>query len=145
MLQLKDDKLLAYLSGFLDGEGYFGVRTYSKQRNSVRVAVTNTNKGILLFIQAALNESEIVSSLSEIVRSKPDNRQRAWTLEISSINGVSKLCKLLIPYLIVKQRQAELLIRFTFLRKIEGKVGKAFDDEETDIYLELKLLNRRGK
>jgi hypothetical protein len=144
MLEWEDEKVLIYLAGFVDGEGYLGVRTYAKQRNSARLSITNTDLGILLFIKHKLDMLEIVSSLSEVRRRIRGNRQRQWGLEVANLDGINKLCNLLLPYLIVKHRQAELLIRFTFLRTVEGRFGSTFKDEEAQIYEELKTLNKRG-
>ena len=145
MLDWEDEKFIIYLAGFFDGEGYFGVRTSKGHRNSARVCLSNTHQGVLLLIKSRLLLYGISSCMGETVRQKPGNRQRQWYLEVSGINNVNEICKMMQPYLIVKHEQAELLSRFTFLRIVEGKTGTAFKAEENQIYLKLKALNKRGK
>ena len=143
MLEWEQEKFIIYLAGFVDGEGCLNLKSSKRQRSAARFTLSNTNHGVLLFIQFKLEQLDITVSLNEIRRNTPGNRQRCWCIEAAQ-NSVGKLCKLLFPYLIVKSQQAELLSRFVFLRELEGSTGNTFEDEESEIYLKLKTLNRVG-
>lgn len=143
----KDNLLAAYMAGLYDGEGYFGIRTSSTQRNAARVCITNTHLGILLFVKEELSHWGVVcGSVLLNRRNEPGNRQPQYSLEVSSHpENIKRFCEILYPYAVIKHEQIQILMRFCSTRIIEGKTGQAYTDEQEILYLRLKRLNKRGK
>lgn len=104
----------AYLAGFLDGEGSISIcrskpnnhwryRTY---RYTLEVTVTNTNKKII----------ELLANLFEgsWMRIRHHNNpvwKDAYCIRWASVKA-KNLLEMLLPYLIIKKKQAELAVEF---------------------------------
>ena len=144
MQELETYELLAYIAGFLDGEGCFSIaKCDGRQRSHARVTVANTDQNVLLFIQYKLKDFDIESRISSNMHRCRGHEKQCWALEINN-SCIGKLCLLLRPYLIVKHNQAEIVSKFVDLRNKEGKYGCNYGLEEELLYKQLKLLNHRG-
>jgi hypothetical protein len=138
-----------YLAGFFDGESYFGIyrikKNNKKQWDSKRnilyravIEVANTNKEVIDEIH------KIFGGYLKIV--EPINRDRKRTLYVNRCdNGiqVGKIIKKIYPYLIVKRKHADILLKF--LKTFNEKTGrelpeKIFNNREV-LHKELSLLN----
>lgn len=137
----------AYLAGLLDGEGHFGLikllnngpRGYCY---SVRIG-TGMASSVLVELYDELKVGRV------FYKKRPDPRHKdMWFWNIGA-NGGRALLPLLMPYLRVKKRQAELLMVYLQLAAHSPKGYSHLMAERTDkydqIYQELKVLNRRGK
>jgi hypothetical protein len=136
---------LGYLAGIIDGEGWLGLAKETERRNHSGVnlkpcLVIGSTTHILLerLIQ--------ITSMGRISR-KYDYSERKkpmWLLWWSA-NSMRILLPRLLPHLIIKRKQAELMICFL---GITAK-GKHPTEEErkkmTAIYDELKSLNKKGR
>lgn len=77
------------------------------------------------------------------------NAKEAYVLSIHGSKAI-KLLKKIAKYLLVKKKQAELIIELTRVNEISWKkngkriVPEALNKERERIYLEMKRLNRRG-
>jgi len=91
---------LAYLAGFLDGEGSFGF--YSA---SPRVAVSNCYPPVLLYLSAAFGGKV----WADVKRSNPMQR-RLFRWAVFGDNARA-CCELVLDYLFEKKPQAEILLR----------------------------------
>jgi hypothetical protein len=131
----------AYIAGFIDGEGYIGIKWTEKQRMVPRICISNTHEGVLLIIKYILESWEVSSFVCSAVRE--GNRKLSYSLNINS-SCILTVLENILPYLIVKQQQARLILEFCTLRKLEGKFGNNYVDREQVIYEELKVLNKRG-
>ena len=107
---------LAWFSGVLDGEGSFMIiRNFrnGKPRYGYRISLANTN-------QLIINESKEILDFLDIkycnyIQDRRDNglkRKMTYLIHITNRNGIIKLLKFVIPYLIGKRKQAELLDDF---------------------------------
>jgi hypothetical protein len=129
-----------YIAGFLDGEGYIGI---NKSRSCVfglrpRICITNTRKDALEIIRGWLGFGVIYENRS---RERDPRHNPEWTLEINGYGSLKSLLKAIAPYLIIKRRQAELLLRFLDLDPLNSEhVAVALE-----IYVEMKKLNKRGR
>jgi hypothetical protein len=104
---------LEYIAGFLDGEGCIainGVKSYG-----LNVTITQKFRTILGLIQDYLKTQHGISS------SIPEVTNKCFTLQFGSKNA-QKLLQLLLPYLLVKHKQAEAAIEFqNWLNMNSGK------------------------
>lgn len=124
-------KLLSYLAGFFDGEGYIGIVT-GKGCRSLRVSITQKDRTILNLFQCLFG-----GNISQ--HCKSDDCYR-WYL---GSNAALKLLEDLSPYLMLKAGQAKIAIEFQ--RHKNPKNRNVL--EEADIILEKEQQNliKRGK
>jgi len=143
---------LAYLAGFLDGEGSIGM--YKATRANMKegftyvphVVVYNTNRESIERFQRVFGIGSVNS------RSRPGEKT-CYQWDVSN-RSVIPVLKALRPYLTVKSRQADLVIEAAEIsgtRRGHGmetryrEAGGYFAPERLNkIYAELKELNRRG-
>ena len=142
---------LAWLAGFIDGEGTIGLRTRQGRKGHKRtywepiVALCNTRQDILLLVQQEYGGSLWASdnAPSRPAHHKPCSQLR-WT-DAEALHLLEKIR----PYLVLKDRQADLVIEFIRHRQatpIPGQKGHppevvAFRRSLAD---ECQTLNKRG-
>jgi hypothetical protein len=154
---------LAWLAGAWDGEGCIGLSQYNgewfdKKRNKTRrefklkpyVILTNTNTSFIAEAVKILDECDIRLNLYQTKRYK-DFHTQGYHLQTFNITKIKKLLELLLPYLISKKPQAELLLRFANSRIKNFKPGTngftkvGYTEEEVSLQEQLEILNRRGE
>lgn len=149
----------AYSAGILDGEGTISasarVQWLKRDKIWVRVVsktvrVTNTDMRLLDWLQETTGCGKI-SKLWQNPNPKYERFRRgnikplyAWTLypvEIKPFLGEIR------KYLVLKGKQADLMIESLYLSKHRGS-GKAYTDEvwqrQLEIHKEFRVLNQRG-
>jgi hypothetical protein len=135
-----------YIAAFLDGEGGIQI-TRSTRPNRVyslalhpMVYFTNTNRAVIRRMKTWLSCGCVTRKRSAL----PTHRD-TYALNITGTRNVLELLKTLMPYLIVKRRQARVLIAYCESR-LGHYLGKdrRFNDEELRLYSELKRLNQKG-
>lgn len=109
---------LAYIAGFLDGEGCF-----STQRNSqasIRITVSNTYKPVLDWLQENFggNVRPHYKNKSKIKK----NHRPVYVWDIMG-KGAEYLCKIIAPFLKEKTEQALLLIGLAQTKQIAKRKG----------------------
>ena len=99
---------LGWCAGFIDGDGSISILKNVGSRRGhtvvIRVAVTS---------EAAAQELRRTFGTG-IIRSytRPPPRKRYWRWYVGKTADVQRVLSLLHPYLVVKQREAELALRF---------------------------------
>lgn len=144
---------LAYLAGLIDGEGTVSVQTtsgYRKDRGrrersfTWKVDVSNTNPAIT---------NEVVSILEQLgigyffgkYNMKNIKHKPVIKVVVSGRPRVEQLLNSVLPWLVGKKPQAELLLRMAARRKELSYHSRPFDDcVLVDGLLEMRQLNRRG-
>jgi hypothetical protein len=95
---------LAYLAGFIDGEGTICIFGYHGRRHSaLRVAAYNTNRDVLDWI--ALTFGGRVYA----VKRRPSNRRQSFVWQISARPAVA-IIDACMPYFRIKAQQAKLFV-----------------------------------
>lgn len=135
---------LAYIAGFVDGEGYMGIQRRRRNRNLKLIeyqayfAIGNTNKDILLYIQRLLGGSVRQRT------SKP-NCLPYFIWRVVSKHSVDIL-ECLFPYLKVKKLQAESIIKFQNTMGTKGNlIPKAKITQRAIYYQEVRYFNNPGE
>lgn len=116
---------IAYVAGFLDGEGYIGIN-----KTTLQVKTTQCRKEVLEQLRDEFGGS--ISDHAWNMTRGPNNRM-AWEWSVAN----QKACNLLeqcLPYLIVKRKEAEFAISFW---KAEDRLAKRDEYRE-----ELKALRK---
>ena len=105
------DSQLAYLAGIIDGEGTFYISPAPNFRH--RILVVNTDERMIRWLLA---------NFSGLYYARTSKKNPHWKLKYEWIlvkSDIIPLCEALIPYLICKKEQAELMIS---LRKSFTKI-----------------------
>lgn len=110
--------ILAYTAAFVDGFGSFSMTSGA---NSPSISVYNNNPQVLKNIMPVIG-----GGLHQ-------NFRKEWQLRIGSIPGCKAICELLLPKLITKRKQAELILKACLLAKAD----------RTPVNLELSATNKK--
>jgi len=130
--KVKSDKV-AYIAGIIDGEGTLSIHKTPTGYSPV-IQIVNTNKELIEFIRKYLGGA----SFCEIKHKHRKREKNCYYLKIRKTKKVLELCKLFLPYLIVKREQAKILIEFC-RAKLRGDLNK-----QKELYYRIKKLNAKG-
>lgn len=141
----------SYFAGFVDGEGCIGiVDSYSSSLYHLQLTVSQVKPEVLRLLRRRFSGSVMKSAL----RSANHRDIFIWKCESKK---AEECLEALIPFLIVKKKQAQLALRFRHLFKGENVLARGnsveFDPAKRErilelrreCYLEMRGLNKRGK
>jgi hypothetical protein len=137
---------IAWMAGIADGEGSFFI-TYTHDRNGCGVfkcsfAVGNTNRAILEEVQRVFRELTGKEFSLCPIKAR-GNRKTSWVIQLTAQSDLRRFCECVLPYLVGKHAQAELMIEF--VKHCPG-AGRTMTAEQIqrrfDAMLEMKRLNR---
>lgn len=135
----------AYTAGLVDGEGHISIgRSLSRNKRrweySAHVGITNTNMLILTWCHRTTRLGSITPK---------EKREQGWKAafqwKLRSWEIPNFLLEIL-PYLVAKRQQAELMLEFLQLSNKRGQRSPTLEQEvlREIIYEELIELNKRG-
>lgn len=146
-----------YIAGFIDGEGYLGIIKKSTNRTSrgyyycpvIKIAQVTKNDLVLKNIKEFIGYGNFSFDKKNVTSS---NSAQKSALEFRGMKRVFPIVEKLYPYLIVKQKQAGILLEF---QKLENpmKYGKTdlgknerdrIDKQRESLYNQIRSLNARG-
>ena len=137
---------LIWLAGFIDGEGYLGVKKVRKERDtfsgyqlSARMMISNTSGEAFREVKEILDQNKVKYSVY-FPKPKQDYWKPAFKISIDCQKPVQKLLNLVSPYLIVKRNQAFLLSEFIDRRK--ALVKRRYEKRDIEIWQQIKELNQ---
>lgn len=145
---MKDKIQNAYLAGFLDGEGYIAIM--KRRERQVKdmyipyIVVANTQKEVLNLFQKQFGGKLYLKKFKNY---KWKNCYR-WDIRGSQ---VKKILECLLPYLVLKRKQAESLLKYitksygVYFRKGCKGMPIQFHKDRIKIYEKMRQLNRKGK
>ena len=137
---------LAYIAGFVDGEGTIGIyRKYDLRKEwapgyAERIIIVQVDTTPLKFIQQFFPKSSFSAKKQYF-----DNHQQSYCLKFTHIQAYN-LAKAILPYLQVKRAQAQVLVEFREnIVHPDKKVSKRLSVEELArrerLYQQIKNLN----
>jgi hypothetical protein len=132
-----DEKRLAYLAGFFDGEGSVGIQKYCRSRpwHTPYATVSQVRPDVLQQFKEAFGGT--------IYFNKSGGKNGIWTWQIKSHKLVLDFLKTLLPYLLVKRAEAEVVLeafRESVAHKQAGTPARIFDLREAS---RLKVMGMR--
>ena len=137
-----------YLAAFLDGEGGIQItksfRRGRRRRLSLHTLIyfTNSTLQVIQTIKTWLSAGVI------IVARQREGYRRQYVFHITGVRNIRRLLRSILPFLIVKRKQAELMLEFCRSRE-RPKIGQGteFTQHEIRLYRSLESLNlkHRGK
>jgi hypothetical protein len=142
---------LAWLAGFMDGEGYIGLNMWSRKRKfsmCPRVTITNTDKPTIEYIYDLMHRMGVGAYIYPRNRTNPKHAT-AWDIIITRFSVVPRLLIPILPYLKTKRKQAETILDFIIYRQERIKGASRVSDvhygpEEMAYRDELSRLNQKG-
>jgi hypothetical protein len=137
-LDLLSETEIAYIAGILDGEGSIHISLTNQGTFLQRLGISNTNKNLIRWLNRKIGSDYIHSF-------KYKKRRTCYSLCFEKRERVEILLKTFLPFLIVKRKQAEVMLEYIALRQQHLKPNDPYTNRELTLYLELKKLNRRGK
>lgn len=141
-LNLKDFEK-GYLAGAIDGEGTICI---TKVRGNVKygrlypiVSIVNTDRHMLEICQKYLHGLGRVG----IHTRNYEGRKSIYYLKLSKFSHVIRVLREIAPYLVVKQKQAKLMLEFLEIRNYRPhpRTAEGVTGREWEIYREMKQLN----
>jgi len=138
-----------YIAGFVDGEGYFGI-----VRKTHKECTDGFYYTPVLKITQVTKNDEVLKKIKEFIgygnfsfdkRNINPNGADKSNLEIRGMKRVLPVAKILLPELIVKAKQAQLVIDFCELGEADTNLTKKeISQKREKLYRQIKQLNRRG-
>lgn len=147
---------MAYIAGFVDGEGNIGFYKPKDARVRMNITIANNNIEILRYIQEKLNVGVIIQRKCYNPRAKT-----GYQLRIRSNPEARILLDAIVPYLKVKLEQGRLVSEWLASRMSKphssiitertktGQIVKSlrtdsYTQREMEIVQKVKVLNKRG-
>lgn len=127
----------AWLAGFMDGEGYFGLitRIIGKKRIYPQVQIQVSQKDELVIGWIHQNWGGRIDTPGE----------NYWRVSWTNQKDVARMCRGVLPYLKVKKNRAELLLSYCEMRLRKRASGiKEYDEEDLRIIDGLWVRGRDG-
>ncbi len=152
------EKEIAWLAGFIDGEGYIGIERQRKKETNKQSAsllyhpyliIANSNYNVLEFIKKCIGYGHIYEVKRKKSKSHHKNEKPGFQYKLTKMDKLGPLLDTLRPYLHLKQQQCDLLLNFINLRKNAKRIygpyrGVTSYTIEEEIYQKLRILNKRG-
>ena len=122
----QQERLLAWLGGIMDGEGSFSI-TRKRDKGKIfyypDISIVNTDP--IIIDQCAVTISSICGYHIETKHScdfGTNNRRKTklWRIRILGFNRCSKFLPKIIPYLVGKKKQAELVLQFVLTKGVNN-------------------------
>jgi len=118
------------------------------------ISFVNSDLTVLEYLRTLFRSNRKISVHAR--DSRKDNWKQTYTLRIESYADIERILKQVKDHLIIKRRQAELMLEFLEIRKCtprqfeykDGRVRRVavgYSQRELEIYKELRKLNRRGE
>lgn len=136
----------AYIAGLIEGDGSISITRGRSCRKlacgqtscTPKISIGNTNKELLAHVKTLLQGS------CSITNKKPKARRKQLSiLEIGRLLDIKSLLQQLIPFLVGRKKQAELVLEFCNLR-LNDKWGE-YNPRLFGITEEVQMLNKKGK
>lgn len=134
---------LAYLAGFIDGEGCIGIHHRGKAKGrkpTVRVSITNTDKNILIWCKNFIG----LGGTLKIHNKNGNNKWKtAYRLEYDC-KKAEALLRMVVPYLKIKKEQALLAIEYRKYTIPNGRYKPEENYTRERLFLKVLELNKTG-
>lgn len=147
--------LWAYLAGLIDGEGSFVIQKTAVEKIA-KSCKSKTTKYLAYFCIGMVDKApleliqETIGS-GKVYEERVPERRSIWRIRFAGRIKLMPFIKNLLPYLIVKKKQAELMLEFcenwSSPKNENGKRAQVSEKElqrREDAYLKMRKLNAVG-
>ena len=141
---------LAYMAGVIDSDGYIGI---VKQSETRRKHTTEYFRTVITVSQVQLEAIELLrerlgGSFGITQRQKGSNWKSLYRWGVYNKKDTKRILEMLLPYLKIKRKQAEMVIAYCELREDALKEKKSskntYSGAEKIMWLDIKQLNQVG-
>ena len=134
-----------YVAGLLDGEGMITVSVKKNKADPQKggspltpvISISNTKKELMVWLSTNVAGCTIKTDYDT------EKRKDVFAFQIARLLDVQALLEQVLPFLIVKKRQAELVLEFCNVR-LQDK-WMEYNPRLFEITKEVRYLNRKGK
>jgi len=146
-MNILTEKQISYIAGIIDGEGNISVNRQKQKGGKdwnyhIHVVITNTKIELLKYIQ----ELTKIGNIYQNVDDRP-NHNKSWRWYLTN-NEIKPFLEVIINDLMIKKKQAKLMLEFIDLKKHKANryytVPLEISIERELIWEELRELNRKG-
>lgn len=130
------DNLKGYVACAIDGEGTILIGYSSSNIPRPRICIGNTNEPFIQFLRKVIGTGTVYKTKK---RQNPKWKLMC-SLQLYAIQDIKSLLEQIRDFLIIKRKNAELVLRF-----IEIHTSVGYSPEMDEIYKEIRHLNKRGK
>lgn len=145
----------AYLAGLVDGEGCISICPAHKKGGSTQLNVSlhvlnNTNAKLIDWVAETLARYDIPHYVYWAGKRNYRNSRPCGLVALRRRTGIKKFLLHVLPYLVGKRRQAELLLEFVESRITVFETAQrnseswTYKDRDFEITRQIKALNQRG-
>jgi hypothetical protein len=145
---------LAWFAGIVDGEGTIGLHRTNDKRNPhpyLRPHFQIANTDLRILEKARSIMTAVTGKPHNLVvtnHKRPDGHKLGYRVAANTQTAMVLILPMLIPYLVGKAEQAELVLEFSKCRL--GRTGSVkhwyeFKEQDEAIYSRCLQLNRRGE
>lgn len=137
-----DEKDLAYFAGFVDGEGYIGIKKYIRNKKYAPMYSERISVGGLC--------ERAIKSFNDLVQGyiyyhKPNKKSPNgfWTWEVTEDNA-RRFLTMILPYLRIKQLEAKIVLALgkNKLKTQRKKIGESDIKLRESLYIITKMLHK---
>ena len=127
-----------YLAGIIDGEGCLSFHKEKTGTETPFLSIVNTNENLIVWLKSLFPWG---------YKGYCDNRREKprWNLELRGMKRLIPLLLAVKDYLIVKRKQAELILEFSSSRLSKPGKVRPLTERELEIISEIHKLNTRGR
>lgn len=127
---------LEYIAGFIDGEGCFTILNVGHDCYAPNFCIVNTNLQLLQRIQKFLSHNLKIYTRHP----KNPNWKICYQVYTDNIDDCKSIARLLEPYLMIKKKQAQIIMQYPRARHIN--IGGVPQKDMATKSLQQKLRNR---
>ncbi len=145
---------MAWLAGFIDGEGFIGITRQNKRESAKEAAgihyhayliITGTDRAAIHYIHTMTGCGHVA------IQNRTGGNKTSYQWKLSRYADLLEILKQVRPYLRIKRSQCDLVVQFITLRNNvavpsgRGSRGQtSYTEAEHHIYQQLKVLNKKG-
>jgi hypothetical protein len=140
---------LGYLAGIIDGEGCITIQRTGKERKNGGkdlqpvVIITNCNADLINHCCKILDTIEVGYNIKNSEERRPSHWKTCYWLTICGLRRSQRLLNIIRKYLVSKQGQCELVLRFIESR-LNKSQGYEYDESELNMASNIHQLNQKG-
>jgi hypothetical protein len=136
------DNEKGYIAGIIDGEGTISLekRKFSNVKIHPVISISNCSLELLNHIQKIIKCGTVRLAKKANQKARPE-----YKLSINRINQIEGLLSIITPYLILKRKQAEIVLEFICHLQMKRQRNYKLSKYEMTLFKEIRMLNQRGK